>query len=196
MRFHIVIFSIILCGSQYGSCFDTFPDKTESQSPKPPTIEDGLKQLPPLFITKLANLLHMNTTKKSEMDLVRGIIAKAQDLTSPPPPMPSIAPSNARSDTSDIWSYPSAADSLRNIFGTTTNLTRSDLCEMLMGDFVADIIIVPAIRADEVSFIGGAVANFVGSKVGIVVIMVSLVLNGALVIWLVASMVCCLTNRK
>ena len=135
----------------------------------------------------------MNTTRKSDMDLVRGIIAKAQE----PPTRPSAMPSSAASSvTSDIWSYPSATESLRSIFGTTTNLSRSDLCEMLMGDFKADIIIVPAIRADEVSFIGGAVANFIGSKVGIVVIMVSLVLNGALAIWLVASMVCCMTNQK
>ena len=199
MRFLFVKISIILIlilfGSQYGWCFDTFPE--ESQSPKPPTtIEDGLKLLPPKFITRVATLLHMNTSRKSEMDLVRGIIAKAQDLSTPSPPMPSVAPTEAPSATSDFWSYPSAANSLRDIFGTTTNLTRSDLCEMLMGDFKADIIIVPAIRADEVSFIGGAVANFIGSKVGIVVIMVSLVLNGALVIWLAASMVCCLTNRK
>ena len=164
MRFIFVKISIILIlillESRYGWCFDTFPD--ESQSVKPPTIEDGLKSLPPLFINKLAKLLHMNTTRKSEMDLVRGIIAKAQEPSTRPSAMPSSAPSV----TSDMWSYPSALESLRSIFGTTTNLSRSDLCEMLMGDFKADIIIVPAIRADEISFIGGAVANFIGSKGG------------------------------
>ena len=104
-------------------------------------------------------------------------------------------PINDTKNESASWNYPPATDSLRNIFGTS-NWSRTNLCEKLIGGFAGDIIIVPALRANEVSYIGGSIASFIGSKLGIMVMMASLVLNGALTIWVIASTGCCFMHQK
>ena len=193
LAFSLILILVTGCGRV--SCFDKMPKQPSSgsQSTTPKSIVEMLRELPPAFVNRLANLLRVNTTHSG--DLVKEIIKKAQDLTTTTP-LPSATPTTLPKDEAFKWSYPPAIDSLRKIFGTKANLTKADLCEKLMGDIVADIIIVPAMRADEVSFIGGSVSSFIGSQLGIVVIMVSLVLNGALAIWLIASTVCCMVNRK
>ena len=184
-------FLIILCFG-FGSCFDAIPPPSGSYNVEKPqlSVEDGLRGLPPRFLDRLGRLLRVNMS--ISQDIVTEIIAKAQNLKPYTTPE---APYNDPNNDSANWNYPPATDSLRNIFGTL-NWSQANLCEKLIGGFAGDIIIVPALRANEVSYIGGSIASFIGSKIGIVVIMASLVLNGALAIWLIASTACCFMHQK
>ena len=184
---------LIILGVGFGSCFDRVPPPSESFNAEksPVTVEDGLMGLSPVFLEHLGRLLRLSNLSNSQ-DIVDGIIAKTQNLKPyTKPKTPNIDPKN----DSVSWNYPPATDTLRKILGTS-NWTKSNLCEKLIGGFEGDIIIVPALRANEVSYIGGSIASFIGSKIGIMVMMLSLILNGALTIWVIASTGCCFMHQK
>ena len=184
-------FSLLLFAG-FGACYDKVPppsDPTSSERP-PLSIEEQLRALPPRFLDRIGRLARVNMSETK--DVVDEIIAKAQNL----PPYTTPKTSNDTDiDLESTWNYPPAMESFRKIFGTS-NWSQSDLCKKLIGGFRGDIIIVPALRANEVSYIGGSIAAFIGSKIGIMVIMGSLVMNGALSIWLLGSTACCFMHRR
>ena len=175
-----------------GTCYDAVPPPSDPKSSERPplSIKEQLRALPPLFLDRMGRLARVNMSENN--DIVDEILAKAMDLS--PYTTPS-TPNDTKIETESSWNYPPAMESFRHIFGTS-NWSQADLCKKLIGGFQGDIIIVPALRANEVSYIGGSIASFIGSKLGVMVIMGSLVMNGALTIWMLGSTACCFMHRK
>ena len=113
IAFSLILILVTGCGRV--SCFDKMPKQpsSESQSTTPKSIVDMLRELPPAFVYRLANLLRVNNTHSG--DLVKEIIKKAQNLTTTTP-LPSATPTTLPKDEAFKWRYPPAIDSLRKIF--------------------------------------------------------------------------------